>query len=333
MAQIPRGCAARAPLLLVAAMLSVWGAASGQLRYSIPEEKKKGSFVGNVALDLGMDPQELSEGGARIMSRGRKQYFTLNVNTGHLYINERIDREALCAQLTQCLLKVEILSENIMKVYALEVEIQDINDNSPTFVVDQITLPIIENTSPGTRFKLPEAHDADMGVNSLQSYQLSANKHFTLDVKNRTDGRKSAALVLEKSMDREEQEVHSLILTAEDGGNPVRSGTVRVQLNVIDANDNAPVFDQPVYNIRVLENVPKGSVLGTVRATDMDQGANSQVPTPLTNLRKMFHKSSNWILTLEKYLLIQIWILKNRNCMNLKSSGVMVFCHHIAKFS
>ncbi|XP_069510239.1 protocadherin gamma-A6-like isoform X2 [Ambystoma mexicanum] len=286
MARTPRGCDPRAPLLLVAAMLAVWGAASGQLRYSIPEEMKKGSFVGNVALDLGMDPQELSEGGARIVSTGRKQHFTLNANTGRLYTKERIDRENICGQALTCLIGVEILSGSLMKVYALEVEIQDINDNSPTFVVDQIKLPIIEITSPGTRFKLPEAHDADVGVNSLQSYQLSADKHFTLDVKNRTDGTKYAELVLKKSLDREEQDVHQLIFTATDGGKPARSGTVRVQLNVIDANDNAPVFDQPLYKIRVLENVPTGSVLGTVRATDMDQGTNSQVTYSFNKLKE-----------------------------------------------
>ncbi|XP_069510270.1 protocadherin gamma-A6-like isoform X31 [Ambystoma mexicanum] len=286
MAQTSRGFDPRAPLLLVAAMLTVWGAASGQLRYSIPEEMKKGSFVGNVALDLGMDPQELSEGGARIVSRGRKQHFTLNANTGRLYTNERIDRENICGQGLTCLLNVEVLSGSLMKVYPLEVEIQDINDNSPTFVVDQITLPIIEITAVGARFELPEAHDADVGGNSLQSYQLSASEHFTLDVKNRTDGRKYAELVLEKSLDREEQEVHSLTLRATDGGHPARSGTVRVQINLIDANDNAPMFDQPLYKIQVLENVPTGSVLGTVRATDMDQGTNSQVTYSFNKLKE-----------------------------------------------
>ncbi|XP_069510276.1 protocadherin gamma-A10-like isoform X36 [Ambystoma mexicanum] len=285
MAGTPRGCGPGAPLLLVAAMLAVWGAASGQLRYSIPEEMKKGSFVGNVALDLGMDPLELSEGGARIVSRGRKQHFTLNANTGRLYTNERIDREMTCGQVLKCLINVEIISESIMKVYEVEVEIQDINDNSPTFVVDQITLPIIEITAVGARFELPEAHDADVGVNSLQSYQLSANTHFTLDVKNRTDGTKSAELVLQKSLDREEQEVHSLILTATDGGDPVRSGTVRVQINVIDANDNAPVFNHSVYKIQVMENSPKGSVIGTIRATDIDQGTNSQVTYSFNKLK------------------------------------------------
>ncbi|XP_069510261.1 protocadherin gamma-A12-like isoform X23 [Ambystoma mexicanum] len=277
MALTPRGCGPRAPLPLVAAMLTVWGAASGQLRYSIPEEMKKGSFVGNVALDLGMDPKELSEGGARIVSRGRKQHFTLNANTGRLYTKERIDREEVCVHVEHCILNLDIFSEKILKVYAVEVEIQDINDNLPVFIDKKIYFQVIENAATGTRFALPVAHDADVGENSIQSYQLSANKHFTLGVKNRTDGTKSAELVLEKSLDREEQDVHSLILTATDGGNPVRSGTVQIEITVTDVNDNAPVFNQSVYKFRVLETLPTGVIVGTVRATDIDQGSNSEI--------------------------------------------------------
>ncbi|XP_069510264.1 protocadherin gamma-A5-like isoform X25 [Ambystoma mexicanum] len=288
MAWTPRiGCGPRAPLLLVAAMLTVWGAASGQLRYSIPEEMKKGSFVGNVALDLGMDPQELSEGGARIVSRGRKQYFTLNANNGHLYISERIDRESICVHVAECTLNVEIIAENIMKAYAVEVAIKDINDNFPTFIDDEIQLEVNENTAPGTRFVLPGAHDADEGVNSIQNYELSADKHFTLNVTVRTDSTKYAQLVLQKSLDREEQEFHSLILTATDGGHPARSGTVRIQIHVLDANDNAPVFDQPVYKISVLENVPKRAVVGTIRATDIDQELNSKIIYSFDNIKEV----------------------------------------------
>ncbi|XP_069510278.1 protocadherin gamma-A6-like isoform X38 [Ambystoma mexicanum] len=290
MAHTMRSCDPRAPLLLLVAMLTVWGAASGQLRYSIPEEMKKGSFVGNVALDLGMEPQELSEGGARIVSRGRKQYFTLNANTGRLYIKERIDREDICGQVDQCLINTEVISKNIMKVYAVEVEIQDLNDNSPTFITGEIVLPINENTAVGARFVLPEAHDADVGGNSLQSYQLSANKHFTLDVKNRTDGTKYAALVLEKSLDREKQEVHSLTLTATDGGDPIKSGTVQIEIRVLDFNDNAPVFNQSVYKFQVMENSPKGSTVGSIKATDKDQGTNSHVMYSFNKLKENVFK-------------------------------------------
>ncbi|XP_069510277.1 protocadherin gamma-A6-like isoform X37 [Ambystoma mexicanum] len=272
-----RGCCPRAPLLLVAAMLAVWGAASGQLRYSIPEEMRKGSFVGNVALNLGMDPKELLEGGARIESGGRKQYFGLSLNNGRLYINDRIDREELCARESQCLLQLEIIIERKMKVYSVEIEIEDINDNSPAFLNDQIVLQVIEMKTPGARFALPQAHDLDVGGNSIQGYDLSPNKHFTLEVKTGDDGEKHAELVLEQSLDREGQVVHQLILTAVDGGDPARSGVAQIRVTVLDANDNAPVFNQSVYTIRVLENVPKGTVVTTITATDKDQGTNAEL--------------------------------------------------------
>ncbi|XP_069510266.1 protocadherin gamma-A6-like isoform X27 [Ambystoma mexicanum] len=277
MARAPRSCGPRAPLLLVAAMLAVWGAASGQLRYSIPEEMKKGSFVGNVALDLGMDPRELSEGGARIVSRGRKQHFTLHENTGRLLTNERIDREDLCAEIIPCLLGLEIIVQRKMKVYSVEIEIQDINDNSPAFLNNQIVLQVSELEPPGARFTLPEAHDLDVGGNSIQGYDLSPNKHFTLEVKTGADGVKYPELVLEQSLDREEQDTHQLTLTAVDGGDPARSGTAQIRVNVLDSNDNTPVFNQSVYKISILENVPNGTVVTTITATDRDQGANAEL--------------------------------------------------------
>ncbi|XP_069055833.1 protocadherin gamma-A6-like [Pleurodeles waltl] len=275
--QTPRRCYSGAPLLFLVTLLAVCGAASEQLRYSIPEEMRKGSFVGNVALDLGMDIKELSEGGARIVSRGRKQYFTLSLNHGHLYVKERIDRENVCGRSFHCLINIEIFSEKSMKVYTVEVEIQDVNDNSPTFIAHQLSLQILENTAPGTRFLLPEAQDADEGNNSLQNYQLSANEHFTLDVNTKADGTKYAKLNLEKPLDREEHDLHQLILTATDGGDPVRSGTMQININVQDVNDNVPVFDQSVYKFTVREDAPKGSVVGNVRATDIDQASNAEV--------------------------------------------------------
>ncbi|NWW41796.1 PCDGA protein, partial [Panurus biarmicus] len=57
-----------------------------------------------------------------------------------------------------------------------------------------------------------------------------------------------------------------------DGGDPARTGTARIRVTVLDANDNAPVFSQAEYTVRVPEDVPVGSVLITVTATDADEG-------------------------------------------------------------
>nr|XP_005280920.1 protocadherin gamma-A10-like [Chrysemys picta bellii] len=270
-------------------LVTVWKAVSGQTRYSIPEEMQKGSIVGNIAKDLGLDIKELSDRGVRVVSKGRTQYFALNVKSGHLITTERIDREQICGRIEKCLLTFEIIVEEKMKLYRVEVEITDINDNAPNFQAGESEVKISEITAPGSRYPLQEAQDPDLGINSLQSYHLSSNRHFSLDVQTGSDGVKYAELVLEKSLDREEQAVHDLILTATDGGDPVRSGTAQIRVIVLDANDNAPVFSQTVYKVNVLENMPAGSTMVTVKATDPDEGIHQEVKY---SIRKITNEAS-----------------------------------------
>ncbi|KAG6936268.1 protocadherin Fat 4, partial [Chelydra serpentina] len=282
-----RHCKGRA--LFCFMLATVWESASGQIRYSIPEEMEIGSFVGNVAKDLGLDVKQLSDRAVRIASRGRTQYFALNFKSGHLITTERIDREQICGGLEKCLLNCEIIVEDKMKLYRAEIEITDINDNAPSFQREEIEIKVSETTTPGSRFPLSDAHDSDLGINSLQGYQLSNNRHFSLDVQTGTDGVKYAELVLEKSLDREEQAVHDLVLTATDGGDPVRSGTAQICVVVLDANDNAPVFSEPVYKVNVLENVPQGTTILTIKSTDLDEGINKQV---IYSFKKITDKAS-----------------------------------------
>ncbi|XP_029797956.1 protocadherin gamma-A2 isoform X4 [Suricata suricatta] len=255
----------------------LWEAGAGQMHYSVPEEIDKGSFVGDIAKDLGLETQTLAERGIRIVSRGRTQLFALNPRSGSLVTAGRIDREALCAQSARCLVNFNILLEDKLNIYSVEVEITDINDNAPRFGVDELELKISETTMPGFRIPLKSAHDADVGENTLQKYELNPNDHFSLDVRSGVDGNKYPELVLELALDREEKAVHHLVLVALDGGSPVRSGTSRIHLTVLDANDNAPVFTQSEYRVSVPENLPIGTRILTVTATDTDEGYNAQV--------------------------------------------------------
>ncbi|XP_061442255.1 protocadherin gamma-A6-like isoform X17 [Rhineura floridana] len=275
-------------------MMLVWKIVSGKIHYSIPEEMQKGSFVGNIAKDLGVEGNQLSDRGLRILTRtGMIQYFALNYNSGHLQISERIDREEVCGRAQRCVLSFEVIIESKIEIYKVEVEITDINDNAPQFSSGKKELKISETSTPGSRFPLPEGQDPDLGINSIQSYQLTGPSHFFLDVQMEENGAKSAELVLEKNLDREEQSVYNLILTAIDGGDPVRSSTAKIQVIVIDANDNAPVFSQPIYELRVKENILKGSQVATVRATDLDEGLNGEIKY---SFKKITNKDSKMFL-------------------------------------
>ncbi|XP_065591119.1 protocadherin gamma-A2-like [Cyrtonyx montezumae] len=267
----------RRALLLCCVLVAAWEAAWGQLRYSVPEELPKGSFVGDVAKDLALELAALRARGARVVSQGRTQYFALNANSGHLVTADRIDREQLCKLLEKCVLRCDLIVDGEMKVYAIEVDITDINDNTPSFRDAEVELRMNEITAPGSPFLLSMAHDPDVGSNSLQSYALSGDEHFSLSVQAGADGEKHPELVLTKALDREEAAFHELLLTASDGGEPARTGTARIRVVVLDANDNAPAFSQAVYTVRVPEDVPVGSTLLSVTATDPDEGIYGEV--------------------------------------------------------
>uniref|UniRef100_A0A8B9UM75 Cadherin domain-containing protein n=1 Tax=Anas zonorhyncha TaxID=75864 RepID=A0A8B9UM75_9AVES len=263
--------------LLCCVLVAAWEAVWGQLHYSVPEELPKGSFVGDVAKDLALQLAALRDRGALILDRGRTRYFALHANSGHLVTAERLDREQLCEGVQRCVLRCEVIVEGEMKVYEIEVEITDINDNAPSFREAEKELRMSETTPPGSRLPLIEARDSDVGVNSLQSYELSGDEHFSLSVQAGADGEKRPELVLAKALDREEAAFHELVLRASDGGEPARTGTARIRVSVLDANDNAPVFSQAVYAVRVPEDVPVGSTLLTLTATDADEGHNGDV--------------------------------------------------------
>ncbi|XP_065814730.1 protocadherin gamma-A12-like isoform X35 [Labrus bergylta] len=246
---------------------------NGDLSYSTPEEMKRGTVIGNVAKDLGLDLRTFVSRQARLDFEGtRKRYCDINLNTGDLMTSERMDRESLCGKKPSCVVKVDLVLENPLELHRVSIHVQDVNDNSPKFRENLIEMEIGESADKGNRFSIEEAHDADIGQNAVQRYNLQKNDHFILSVDNNR-----VELVLDNTLDREKQKEINLLLTALDGGSPQRSGTVVIHVTVLDANDNAPVFSQAVYKASLPENSPLDTILIKVSATDADEGVNGDV--------------------------------------------------------
>uniref|UniRef100_A0A8C5C7I8 Protocadherin gamma-A8-like n=1 Tax=Gadus morhua TaxID=8049 RepID=A0A8C5C7I8_GADMO len=254
-----------------------------QVSYSIPEEMATGSFVGNIVQDLGLDVKRLKTGKARVYTGGTTEYISLDKERGVLVIKEKIDRESLCGETTPCALHFQIIIETPMELFRVTVEITDINDNTPSFTNNVKRFEISESAIIGSKFVLEKAIDLDIGLNGLQSYSLNPTANFALKLENQADGSKKVDMVLQKSLDREQNEQLSLLLTAMDGGEPQMSGTMQIHITVLDANDNSPVFTKPIYNAKVMENSPKGTKLTTVSATDKDKGSNGDISYLISN--------------------------------------------------
>ncbi|XP_070407915.1 protocadherin alpha-3 isoform X10 [Nothobranchius furzeri] len=268
--------------------LLLWSVASAQLRYSISEEVNEGTVVGNIAKDLGLDKSSLRDRRYRIVSSDADPLFHVNQNDGILYVSRNIDREKVCAQSGACSINLKTVLENPLEVHYVRVEVMDVNDHSPSFQENETTLEISESVLPGARFQLRAAGDPDSGHLSVQQYKLSQNEHFRLEIKDKEDDGKIPILVVQKPLDRETAGSHLLVLTALDGGKPPNTGTMNIIINVLDINDNAPVFSDDNYPIMLNENPRSGTKVTKVNATDLDEGTNGDVVYSLSKTNKPY---------------------------------------------
>uniref|UniRef100_A0A803VLC3 Cadherin domain-containing protein n=1 Tax=Ficedula albicollis TaxID=59894 RepID=A0A803VLC3_FICAL len=272
-------------VLQLLVLQAAWALAGGQVRYSVPEEAKAGTVVGRLAQDLGLEAGEAEARRLRLVAQGRRASVEVSGASGALLVSSRLDREELCGKSAPCALRLEVLLERPLRVFHVQLEVTDINDNAPVFPAARKNLSIAELSVPGSRFPLEGASDADIGANAQLSYTLSPSEHFSVDLQKSNDGNLVPDLVLTKSLDRETIPVHRLVLTASDGGRPSLTGTMELVISVLDANDNAPQFNQSVYKVQLLESAAVGTLVA-VTAKDADEGQNGQV-------KYSFHKISD----------------------------------------
>ncbi|XP_030065893.1 protocadherin-19 isoform X2 [Microcaecilia unicolor] len=247
------------------------------LKYSVEEEQRAGTVIANIAKDAKdagfvLDPRQPA---FRVVSNSAPHVVDINPS-GMLVTKQKIDRDLLCRQSPKCVISLEVMT-NSMEICVIKVEIKDLNDNAPSFPTDQIDLEISETASPGTRIPLESAYDPDSGNYGVQTYEITPNDLFGLEIKTRGDGSRFAELVVEKSLDRETQSHYSYMISALDGGDPPNFGTVELNIKVIDSNDNNPVFEEAAYAVSVPENSPLSALVIDLNATDPDEGTNGEI--------------------------------------------------------
>ncbi|XP_068570164.1 protocadherin-12 [Cebidichthys violaceus] len=267
------------------------------IQYRVWEEQPTGTRVGRLVDDL---RQQDGGGGPledfQVVEHGKALPFSVSTRDGVVSTQGRLDREDLCRGSDLCELAFSVLyrRSGAVNFLRVRVEVMDLNDHSPGFSGALQEVEISETAGLRMRIPLDRAMDPDAGPNSLQTYSLSVNQHFALDVTVAPGGTKQAELVVIKELDREVQATFDLTLVAWDKGNPPRSGSTLVRVNVQDSNDNSPTFEDSTPTVELSEDTARGTTIIHLKATDPDQGANGEVEYSLSKhtrpeVHKLFH--------------------------------------------
>ncbi|XP_068427003.1 protocadherin-12 isoform X2 [Clinocottus analis] len=288
------------PALLLAVTLCS-GARSSEpssitVQYRVWEEQPAGTRVGRLVDDL----RQRDGGGGpmedfQVVEHGKALPFSVSARDGEVSTQGRLDREELCRGSDLCELAFSVLfrRRGAVNFLRVRVEVMDLNDHSPSFPGPLQEVEISETAGLRMRIPLDRAADPDAGPNGLQTYSLSVNQHFALDVTVAPGGTRQAELVVIKELDREVQATFDLTLVAWDKGNPPRSGSTLVRVNIQDSNDNSPTFEDSTPTVELSEDTARGTTIIHLKATDPDQGPNGEVEYLLSKhtrpeVRKLF---------------------------------------------
>ena len=285
-------------LLTVLSPVTWAGRQEDTLHYQVMEEAREGTRVGNVFEDASLAAKHSASVIAALSFRflnDPEWEFNLDSRSGIIKTVGELDRDTLCYAEPQCETSLSIIAmttnpSHLIEIIKVTVEILDLNDNWPVFDPQQVTFQLLESASVGTELPLPPAFDPDTGINSVQGYRLvfvdggnhGREQPFDLHVTDSVLGSTNARLVLQRELDREKERIYNLKIIARDGGRPRKTGSVEITIQIMDENDNDPVFDNSTYEVSVPENLPINSSILHVRAHDLDSGHYGTVVYRLT---------------------------------------------------
>ena len=194
--------------------------------------------------------------------------FSINNLTGVITTEETLDYEQIQEYPNLILIVYDV--DLLNSTRSLRIIVQDNNDNSPTFSSNRVQLFIHESTPLGSEVFIAMATDLDSTVNGQVIYSIMPSEEFQINPL-------SGAITVETELDFETESSYTLTVIASDGGTPARNSTLIIIIGIIDQNDNSPVITSPTPSYSIRENVGVGTFVGSVNATDADNGTNSAI--------------------------------------------------------
>ena len=234
----------------------------------IPESERVGSAVAHIAVvdrDTGGNGDVSCQIFSEIfrLQNIQTNEYTLILNTSlNREVKDKYDVVLIC-------MDKGIPPLNATKRFT--VTVADVNDNSPQFSLNSYLVEVYENNDIGASIFKVVATDADQNENGEVEYSIvSNNDGFSVDLT-------SGVVRVNFRLDYETRDRYDFVITATDKGVPKRSSVATLQVNVLDRNDNKPVYDISIYTFTVEENRPPGIYIGNVSAEDVDSGKNGQI--------------------------------------------------------
>ncbi|XP_034291652.1 cadherin-23 isoform X2 [Pantherophis guttatus] len=256
---------------------------------SVPESASVGTVIAEMtAVDKDLNPQLeyylieiLAKDDTDALVPDQQGVFSVDFRTGAVKVKATLNRELVATY--DVTISVydnasEVLERSVSVPNAkLTVNVLDVNDNAPWFRpygATFFTERILEGATPGTTLISLSAVDPDKGVNGQIIYQL-----FNLSHEGYVQLEDSSAgkVISNRTVDYEEVHWLNFTVRASDNGTPRRSAEIPVYLEIVDINDNNPTFSQSSYQKPVFEDVPLGTIILRVRATDADSGRFAQI--------------------------------------------------------
>lgn len=265
-----------------------WTSLKPVLHFNIKEEMPIGSTVFTLEAD---DPvTQLPIQSYQFVQPDASGFFGLNDRTGEIVLLKRLDYERLNATLIEFSVMARS-NGGRSTTTPVRVTVENVNDNRPEFDQKTYMATVIEGTTYPTKVVTVHATDDDIVLTELDkrigfnaiAYSL-AGQHSDLFVINNRTG--LIQIAPNKTLDREKQAVIRLTVTAEDSpGRPTekRKTSSEVTVNVLDVNDNAPVFLHKSYSAVVPENAAIGTSVANLTASDPDEGPGGEIRYELFN--------------------------------------------------